>query len=95
MYASNRGDANEVVIYAIGKRGQLTLLDRQSVLGKTPRNFAIDLTGNFLLVANQASDEVIIFKRNRTLGLLTPTGEKIVVDKPFCSTLPMAIKVAK
>ena len=84
LYASNRGDVNEIAIYAIAKNGTLTLVGRQSVLGKTPRNFVIDPTGNFLLVANQNTNEIIIFKRDMNTGLLTPTGKKIEVDKPVC-----------
>jgi 6-phosphogluconolactonase len=53
-------------------------------MGKTPRNFVIDPTGSFLLVANQDSDEIVIFKRNQKTGLLTPTGEKIQVYEPVC-----------
>ena len=84
LYASNRGDANEIAIYSIDKQGSLTMVGRQSVLGKTPRNFAIDPTGNFLLAANQNTHEVILFKRDLQTGLLTPTGKKIEVDKPVC-----------
>lgn len=84
LYASNRGDANEIAIYSIGKKGTLTMVGRQSVLGKTPRNFAIDPTGNYLLAANQDTAEVIIFRRDPDSGLLTPTGQKIEVEKPVC-----------
>jgi 6-phosphogluconolactonase len=84
LYASNRGDANEIVIYSIDKKGLLTLVGHQSVLGKTPRNFVIDPTGNYLLAANQDSNDIIIFKRDLKKGLLTPTGKKIEVDKPVC-----------
>jgi len=84
LYASNRGDVNEITIYSIDRNGMLTLIGRQSVLGKTPRNFVIDPTGNFLLVANQNTNEIIIFKRDVKSGLLTPTGKKIEVDKPVC-----------
>ena len=84
LYASNRGDANQIVIYAIGKDGKLSLVGHQSVLGKTPRNFVIDPTGNFLLAANQNTDDVVIFKRDHKTGMLTPTGKKIGVDKPVC-----------
>lgn len=84
LYASNRGDANEIAIYAIDKKGGLTMAGRQSVLGETPRNFAMDPTGNYLLAANQNTNEVIIFKRDPKTGLLTPTGKKMEVDKPVC-----------
>ena len=84
LYASNRGEANELAIYSIDKAGKLTFVGRQSVLGRIPRNFAIDPTGKFLLAANQDSNDVIVFKRDLKTGLLTPTGKKIQVEKPVC-----------
>ncbi len=84
LYGSLRGDIDEVVIYAIDKKGELTYAGRQSTLGKNPRNFAIDPTGNFLLVGNGQSDEIVIFKRNKKTGLLTPTGKRIHVGSPVC-----------
>lgn len=83
LYASNRGDANEIVIYKIHPdKGTLKFVDRQSSLGKTPRNFMIDPNGRFLLVAHQNSDSVVVFKRNMDTGKLTSTGEKVEVGNP-------------
>ncbi|HEA22955.1 hypothetical protein LCGC14_1480310 [marine sediment metagenome] len=84
LYGSLRGDIDEIVIYAINKKGELTYSGRQSSLGKNPRNFAIDPTGNFLLVGNGGSDEIVIFKRNKQTGLLIPTGNTIKVNSPVC-----------
>jgi 6-phosphogluconolactonase len=53
-------------------------------MGKTPRNFIIDPTGNYLLVANQATDNIVIFKRDKQTGLLTNTGEQVKVSMPVC-----------
>jgi 6-phosphogluconolactonase len=49
-----------------------------------PRNFTIDPTGNFLLVANQESDNIVIFKRDKKTGLLTDTGKRVQVGNPVC-----------
>lgn len=84
LYGSNRGEANEITIFAIGKDGKLTYAGRQSTLGKTPRNFVIDPSGNFLLAANQDTNDVIIFKRDKKTGLLSDTGKKIEIDRPVC-----------
>jgi len=84
LYGSNRGDANDLVIFAIDNAGFLTYKGRQPVLGKGPRNFTIDPTGNFLLVANQQSDEVVIFKRDTKTGQLADTGKRISVGAPVC-----------
>jgi len=53
-------------------------------LGKTPRNFIIDPTGHFLLVANQESDNVIVFSINAQTGLLKSTGIQIKIPNPVC-----------
>jgi 6-phosphogluconolactonase len=84
LYGSNRGEANELVIYSIDKDGKLNYAGRQSTLGNTPRNFVIDPTDKYLLVGNQDSNEVIVFKRDQKTGLLSATGEKIRVNKPSC-----------
>jgi 6-phosphogluconolactonase len=85
LYASNRGNENNIVIYKVNKRsGRLGLVGYQSTLGSTPRNFTIDPTGNYLLVANQSTGNVVVFKRDKKSGLLTPTGETINVPQPSC-----------
>jgi len=84
LYASNRGDLNNLVYYAIDRSGRLQYKGQQSAGGKTPRNFMIDPSGNFLLAANQDTDNIVLFKRNLTTGALTPTGQEIKVPMPVC-----------
>ena len=85
LYTSNRGDANTINIFSIdNKTGKLTSVGHQSTLGKNPRNFNFDPGGNFLLVANQSSDDIVIFKIDRRTGLLTDTGKRINVPNPVC-----------
>ena len=84
LYGSMRAEINELGIYSIDKKGLLKWVGRQSTMGKIPRNFEIDPTGNFLLVGNQNSDEIVIFKRDKKTGLLTDTGKRISVGKPVC-----------
>ena len=85
LYASNRGDENTITIFSINSStGKLKLKGYQSTLGKTPRNFIIDPTGNYLLAANQDTDNIVIFKRNRQTGMLQETKEQIHISKPVC-----------
>ena len=85
LYVSNRGDENTITVFSIdNETGKLKLVGFQPVLGKTPRNFIIDPTGNYLLVANQESDNIVVFKRNKKSGLLQKTGMEIRVPKPVC-----------
>ncbi len=85
LYASNRGASNNIAIFSIDKQsGSLTAIGHQPVLGKTPRNFNFDPTGNWLLVANQDSDEIVIFNINKETGLLKDSGKRIKLGKPVC-----------
>ncbi len=84
LYASNRGEANDIAIYSIDKNGNLAVVGRQTSGINTPRNFAIDPSGAFVLVANQNGNDIAIFRRDKNTGLLTATGKSIPVDKPVC-----------
>lgn len=85
LYCSNRGDVNTIAIFSINaKDGILTPIGQQDVMGIKPRNFNFSPDGNFLLVANQDSDNIVIFKRDKKTGLLTDTGKRINVPNPVC-----------
>jgi 6-phosphogluconolactonase len=85
LYASNRGQENTITIFSIDLvTGKLELKGYQPTLGQTPRNFNIDPSGNYLLVANQATDNIVVFKRDKQTGLLQETGEQIKVPTPVC-----------
>ena len=61
LYASNRG-YDSIAIFDILENGDLKLRKNVSCGGKTPRNFAINPSGEYLLVGNQDSDNITIFK---------------------------------
>jgi 6-phosphogluconolactonase len=83
LYATNRGDANEIVRYAVNPSdGHLKLLGRTSTLGKTPREFAIDPTGRWLIVGNQNSDSVYFFRRNLDTGELASDPKRLEIGSP-------------
>ena len=85
LYASNRGKENNIAIFSIDQStGKLSAAGYQSTMGEIPRNFCIDPSGNFLLAANQESGNVVIFRRNKQSGMLTPTGEELKIPKPVC-----------
>ncbi|QKJ32183.1 lactonase family protein [Mucilaginibacter mali] len=85
LYATNRGDANEIVVFSINPdNGRLTFVERKSSMGKTPRNFVIDPTGGYLLVANQNSDDIYVYRINKQTGKLTLTNSKINFGNPSC-----------
>jgi 6-phosphogluconolactonase len=83
LYTSNRG-ANSLAIFSILKNGKLKLIGQQDTFGKIPRFFMMNESGDFLFVANQDSDNVVVFKRNRKTGLLQATGIDLKIPSPVC-----------
>ncbi len=84
LYATNRGSVNDIAIFKVKCNGKLKKVGNESTRGKAPRNFVIDPTDNFLLVANQDTDDVYVFKRDKKTGFLTYTDETIKVGAPVC-----------
>lgn len=83
LYVSNRGTANEILVFAVGKNdGQLTFVQRRSVEGDHPREFALDPSGNFLLVANQKSNQIVVIRRDPRSGKLLETVQTLKQDAP-------------
>jgi 6-phosphogluconolactonase len=84
LYASNRGEENNIAIFSIKRNGKLKSVGYQSTMGKTPRNFAIDDTGKFIIVANQSTGEIVVFRRDFKTGLLTKIGTETKIESPTC-----------
>ncbi len=84
LYATNRGEANTISLFAVQDNGKIIHKNTIPTAGKGPRNFAIDPTGNFLLIAHQYSNDVIVFNRNKFTGELTNSGNKIEICSPVC-----------
>ena len=91
LYGSNRSfddsdtPLGSIAVFSIDeKTGKLTATSHQSEGIKTPRNFAVEPTGKWLLVGNQAGNSVIVFAIDPKTGALTPTEHKIEVGSPVC-----------
>ncbi len=83
VYSSNRGH-DSIAIFAVNDtNGNLTLLGFESTKGKTPRNFSLSNDENYVIVANQDSNNLVSFKRNNATGLLTYISE-IKAPTPVC-----------
>ena len=85
LYTTNRGELNNIGMYSIDqKSGTLRLLGHQPTHGKTPRNFVIDPSGKFVLVANQNSSNIVTFRIDQASGKLIETGLETSVPHPVC-----------
>ncbi len=89
LYVSNRGEENNIVKFPILSNGKLVA--EKAIYfptqGSSPRNFTISEDGKWLLVANQNTDNIVVFKINESTGDLIVTGNSIKVSMPVCLVL--------
>ncbi|MBO7914479.1 lactonase family protein [Vibrio splendidus] len=65
---------------------KLTFIDSYDTEGKFPRDFHITDDGQWLVAANQHSNNITSFKRNIEDGSLNYTGYSLDLDAPVCVT---------
>ncbi|AZO83086.1 3-carboxymuconate cyclase [Stutzerimonas stutzeri] len=83
LYVSNRGTANQLLVFGIDPvTARLTELQRRAVEGDHPREFSLDPSGKFLLIANQKSNQIVVVERDAKSGLLGQTVQKLPMDAP-------------
>ena len=84
LYATNRGDNSVVVCSFDEKSGNVKPIQwiRDDI--NWPRNFTLDPTGKFVIVANQYGNTMVVFRRNLTTGLLTSMHEVVHLSHPVC-----------
>jgi 6-phosphogluconolactonase len=82
LYVTNRGSVNDITVFTVQTDGRLNYKASYPSGGKGPRDFVIDPTGNFLLVANQKSNEITVFKRDIFSGRLSLLPKTIAVCAP-------------
>jgi len=96
LYVSNRGDSNSIAIFTIdADKGTLTLVETTSTQGKTPRSFEIDPTGALLFVANQDSNNIVMFRIDQNGGFLTKAGQLSPIGPFLDVPSPVCIKFLK
>jgi 6-phosphogluconolactonase len=85
VFVSNRDPYNSIAIFSIDQEsGELTAVGHERRGIKTPRNFAIDPSGKYMLVANQSGNNVISFAIHPRIGQTAPTGSSVEVGAPVC-----------
>ncbi len=84
IYASNRGHESLVIYQVNAKNGKLSMVGHEPTGGKHPRNFMIDRKGEFVLVGNTNTDNVVIFNRDAKTGLLKPNGQQYTIPAITC-----------
>ena len=91
LYVSNRGHGS-IVVYAIDRAGRLSAVEHAASGARTPRNFSIDPTGQYVFSSNQDTEEIVVLKVDPQTGRLVPTGVQAPLVSPgsvaFARTSP-------
>ena len=85
VLVSNRGHQSIAIlrVHQHGPlRGQLTTVGYFHTRGNTPRHFKFDNSGQYLIVANQDSDNISVFNFNQSSGEIKFTGNDYYVPSP-------------
>ncbi len=83
VYFANRDNNFLYSFRAEFESGKLTPIARSNCGGKTPRNFVLDPTENWMLVANQDSSLISVFRRDTVTGKLADEGKSYPVAEPM------------
>ena len=84
VYFANRDNDFLYSFHCDAKTGAVTPMKRSNCGGKIPRNFVLDPTERWMLVANQDSNNISVFARNPETGELAEQGKSFAVQAPMC-----------
>lgn len=84
VYTGNRGH-NSVAIFQVNEQTlELSFIEHVSSNGEWPRDFVLDPSESFLVVSNQHTENIVLFRRDIESGKLTETGSEIDVPEVVC-----------
>jgi 6-phosphogluconolactonase len=84
VYFANRDNDFLYSFHADPVTGALAPIARSNCGGKIPRNFTLDPTEHWMLVANQDSHVISVFARNPETGALADQGKSFAAAAPMC-----------
>ncbi len=84
LYVSNRGHESIACFEVLRQQESLRLIEYMRDQVKQPRNFSLDPTGRFLLVANQSKNTITSYMIEKETGIPIYTGSFIAVMSPVC-----------
>ncbi len=83
VYVSNRGH-NSIAVFKVGEDRKLTAAGHITGDIKIPRNFNIDPSGKFMLIASQDGGKVGVWELDEKTGLGKETGNTVAVSRCVC-----------
>ena len=84
-YVSPRGEIQScITVYRVESDGSLSLADVVEGVPKWPRDFNIDPSGRYLLVAGERSGSIKAYELDTNTGALSPTAFTLELSSPGC-----------
>lgn len=84
LYASNRGH-NSIAVFAAAEDGStIECVQLISTEGEIPRDFDLDPSGKFVVVANQNTDNLTLYRRDEETGLLEIRQKDVYAPECVC-----------
>ncbi|MGN0854210.1 MAG: beta-propeller fold lactonase family protein [Kiritimatiellia bacterium] len=83
LMASNRGH-DSIAFYSVAADGSLALKNVAKLTGRFPRDFELMPGEKFMVVGHKMSNEIQVYRFDRTACTLTPVGAAIPAWRPLC-----------
>lgn len=83
VYVSNRGH-DSIAVFQVQTNHTLKLIQLISTEGEFPRDFALNADNNFLVVANQNTDNASLYERSPKDGKLTLLQKDVLLPEGVC-----------
>jgi 6-phosphogluconolactonase len=84
VYASTRGDESSIAVYQVEESGGIHRIQVTKDVPAWPRDFNIDPSGKFLIVAGERSNEIELFSIDSRNGEISSMNSKIELPAPGC-----------
>jgi len=91
VYVSNRGH-NSIAVFRVGTDRKLTAAGHITGDIRIPRNFNVDPTGKWMLIASQNGNKVGVWEIDTATGMGKETGNTVSVGMPVCVKFVPAAK---
>lgn len=83
LYCSNRGE-NTIAVFAIQSDQTLKHIQSITTAGDFPRDFELSADESFLVASNQNTDNLTLYRRDKSTGRLTLIQKDVACPEPVC-----------
>lgn len=84
LYASTRGEVSSLAVFSLGEDGSIARIQVVEDVPGWPRDFNIDPSGRYLIVAGERSGTLELFHIDPESGTLSRTGIRTSLPAPGC-----------